>query len=247
MPKNASIARTTHLALFLFTLTSTTIVGAMPQERTPDGRAHNPGLPGWCETDAADRQAEAGCYTTAIADLGTLPATPIYWHLDAFPSRAEAEKSRGPRSTAVDSQHRHWLFTIAEAGWRPTGGERIAMIGPLVIDPAVPYTARYLEAVMTPGFQDGVGKGHWHPGPEAWYVLEGAQCLETPSGARTIRKGETLLAPEGEPMTIASVGGEMRRTVFMVLHRSSQPYVLRQATTSDAPHAHWESKGLCPR
>jgi len=234
------------LAALVLSLASLTLVDpASSQERTPDGRAHNPGLPGWCETLAADRKAEEGCYTTAIADVGQLPATPIYWHLDTFPSRAAAEASVGPRSTVVESQHRHWLFTIAGASWRPQGGERVAMIGPLVIDPAVPYTARYQEAVIAPGFQDGIGKGHWHPGPEAWYVLEGGQCLETPSGVKTGRKGETMLAPEGEPMAIASLGPDLRRTVFLVLHRSSHPYVMREPMTPDAPHAHWQPTGAC--
>ena len=45
-------------------------VAAAPtaQERIPGGRARNPGLPGWCETPVADRKAEPGCYTTAIAE-----------------------------------------------------------------------------------------------------------------------------------------------------------------------------------
>lgn len=235
------------LAALLSLVPLAVAAAAPPQERTPEGRARNPGLPGWCETPAADRKAEAGCYTTAVADLGRLPATPIYWHLDTFPSRAAAEAARGPRGTVVDSQHKIWLFTIAEASWRPAGGERVATIGPLVIDPSVPYTARYQEAVIAAGFQDGVGKGHWHPGPEAWYVLEGAQCLETPSGAMTARKGETMIAPEGAPMTIASAGTDLRRTVFVVLHRSSYPYVLREAMTPDAPHAHWQATGACAR
>jgi hypothetical protein len=242
----ARIARAAFVALL--SVTPLTVVDAAPpQERTPDGRAHNPGLPGWCETPAADRKAEEGCYTTAIADVGRLPATAIYWHLDVFPSRTAAEAARAARSTVVDSQHRHWLFTIAEAGWRPSGGERVATIGPLVIDPAVPYTARYQEAVIAAGFQDGIGKGHWHPGPEAWYVLEGGQCLETPAGVTLARKGDTMLAPEGAPMAIASLGTETRRTLLLVLHRSSHPYVMREAMTADAPHAHWEPKGSCPR
>jgi quercetin dioxygenase-like cupin family protein len=46
-----------------------------------------------------------------------------------------------------------------------------------------PYTARYMEAVFPPGAQPaGSGPGHRHPGLEAWYVLSGAQCLETPNG-----------------------------------------------------------------
>jgi hypothetical protein len=54
-----------------------------------------------------------------------------------------------------------------------------------------------------------------------------------------------MLAPEGWPMAIASLGTETRRAVVLVLHRSSEPYVSRVDITPDAPHAHWQSKGLC--
>lgn len=217
------------------------------QDRGPNGRARNPGLPGWCETAVADRKEEGGCYTTAILDLGALPRGPLYWHLDTFPTRAAAEANRTPRSTVVDSHNRHWLFTIAEQRWRPTAGDRLALIGPLAIDADTPYTARYLEAVIRAGFQDGVGAGHRHPGPEAWYVLAGGQCLETPNGVLTARAGETMLAPEGWPMAIASLGTETRRTVFLVLHRSAEPYSMPASAQPDAPHAHWTPKGLCPK
>jgi hypothetical protein len=217
------------------------------QDRGPNGRARNPGLPGWCETAVADRKAEGGCYTTAILDLGVLPRTPIYWHLDTFPTRAAAEAGRSARSAVVDSHSRHWLFTIAEEGWRPAGGERVALIGPLTVAADKPYTARYQEAVIPAGFQDGIGLGHRHPGPEAWYVLSGAQCLETPNGVMTAHAGETMLAPEGWPMAIAGVGNETRRTVFLVLHRSGEPYSMPVGAQPDAPHAHWTAKGLCSR
>jgi hypothetical protein len=220
---------------------------AEAQTRGADGRARNPGLPGWCETPVADRKEDLGCYTTAILDLGVPQRGPIYWHLDTFPTRADAEANRAPRSTVVNSHGRHWLFTIAEQGWRPATGERVALIGPLTIDADKPYTARYQEAVIPAGFQDGVGAGHRHPGPEAWYVLAGGQCLETPNGVMTARAGETMLAPEGWPMAIASLGTEMRRTVFLVLHRSGELYSMPVGAQPDAPHAHWTPKGLCPK
>jgi hypothetical protein len=222
-------------------------VGVEAQTRGADGRARNPGLPGWCETAVADRKEEGGCYTTAFLDLGVLPRGPIFWHLDTFPTRAAAEANRTPRSTVVDSHNRHWLFTIAEQGWRPAAGERVALIGPLTIDADTPYTARYQEAVIPAGFQDGVGAGHRHPGPEAWYVLAGGQCLETPNGVMTAHAGEAMLAPEGWPMAIASLGTETRRTVFLVLHRSGEPFSMPVGAHPDAPHAHWTAKGLCSK
>jgi hypothetical protein len=218
---------------------------ALAQERGPDGRAHNPGLPGWCETPVADRKAEPGCYTTAIADLGVLPRVPLYWYLDTFADRAAAEAARGARGTVVSGHGRQWLFTIADQAWRPTGGEHVATIGPLVVETEVAYTARYLEGVIAAGFQERQDSGHRHPGPEAWFIISGGQCLETPNGVMTGRAGQAMLAPEGWPMAISGLGTELRRTVFLVLHRSSDPYVMPVNARPDSPHAHWKPQGLC--
>ena len=57
--------------------------------------------------------------------------------------------------TVVEGHGKQWLFRIAEQTWRPDGGERVATIGPLVVDSGVPHTARYLETVIRAGFQDG--------------------------------------------------------------------------------------------
>ncbi|MEO5819813.1 MAG: hypothetical protein ABIT71_04860 [Vicinamibacteraceae bacterium] len=215
-------------------------------ERGPDGRARNPGLPGWCETPVADRKADVGCYTTASSDLGALPREPLFWHLDRFETRAAAQASRGARGIVVESHHRHWLFTIGAERWRPAGGDRIASIGPLETRADAPYTARFLETVIPEGAQKE-GGGHRHPGPEAFYVLEGGQCLETPSGTLTARAGETMLAPEGQPMAIASFGPGTRRAIVLILHRTAEPYVMPVGAVPDAPHAHWRPTGLCSR
>jgi hypothetical protein len=95
----------------------------------------------------------------------------------------------------VHSHGKNWLFTIAEQTWRPRGGERVATIGPLVVDRDVSYSAHYSEAVISPGFQNEIA-GHRHPGPEAWFILTGGQCLETPNGVMVGLAGQSMLAPE---------------------------------------------------
>jgi len=215
------------------------------QDRGSDGRARNPGLPGWCETPVAERKAEPGCYTTAVTQLGMLPSEPLYWHLDTFPDRAAAEVKRGPRGTVVDGHGKHWLFTIAEQSWRPGAGDRVAIVGPLTVDREVPYTAHYMETVIPPDFQDGKGNGHRHAGPEAWFLIAGGQCLETPNGVMTGQAGQSMLAPEGWPMAISGLGTETRRAVVLILHRTSEPVAMPIDSSPDAPHAHWRPKGLC--
>jgi quercetin dioxygenase-like cupin family protein len=77
------------------------------------------------------------------------------------------------------------------------------------------------------------------PGPEAWYVLAGVQCLETPDGITVVRAGESSLVPEGPPMMLSSVGTETRRSVLLVPHDSSKPWTM--------PEMQWKPKGLCPK
>ena len=98
-----------------------------------------------------------------------------------------------------------------------------------------------------PGSQPVGGPGHRHPGPEAWYVLSGAQCLETPNGVIKASAGDTTLVPEGVPMAISDAGTETRRTVVLILHVSTEPaaFALDDPRSSGAPHSHWRPLGLC--
>jgi quercetin dioxygenase-like cupin family protein len=192
--------------------------------------------PGGCEMPARERASEIGCWLTAVEPLGVLPGTPLFWHLDQFSSRAAAEAAKGPRGTVVESFGRVLLYTIAEEGWRPTGGRRVAAIGPLPHQGGRPYTARYMEGVFTPGM---LTTAHRHSGAEAWYLFEGAQCLETPAGITTIRAGESAMVQAGPPMVLNHVGSETRRSVLLVLHESSEPWITR---VSD-----WTPRGLCPK
>jgi quercetin dioxygenase-like cupin family protein len=177
---------------------------------------------------------EVGCWRMANEQLGKLTQPAVYWHLDNYPDRAAAEAAKGPRGTVIESLGRVWLFTIADAGWRPSGGVRVAEVGPLHIKAGEAYTAQYLEAIFEPGMASTI---HRHPGPEAWYTLSGETCLETPDGKTIGRAGESTIIPAGPPMQLTATGKEQRRAVVLILHESAHPSVLR------APD--WTPKGLC--
>lgn len=204
--------------------------GAMP--------AQMPGMPvpGGCDTPVKERTSEVGCYLLATEALGTLPQGPVFWHLYSYATRSAAEATRGPRGTVVESLGKIWLYTIAEQGWRPAGGERVAVIGPFATAIGKPYTARYMESALTPGMQS---RTHRHSGPEAMYVVSGAQCVETPEAVTVTRAGEGVTLPEGSPMLLIGVGTETRRAVVLVLHDSSQPWITMASE--------WQAKGLCPK
>lgn len=193
-------------------------------------------VPGRCETPVSQRTSEVGCYLTATYALGSMPPEPAFWHLYTYPTRAAAETAKESNGIVVESFGKIWLYTIAEEGWRPPTGERVAAIGPFPLIAGKQYTARYMEAVFTPGMRAAI---HRHSGPEAWYLVAGTQCLETPDGFTVARAGEGAVVSEGPPMALSSVGAETRKSVLLVLHDASQPWITM---------AHdWEPKGLCPK
>jgi len=168
-----------------------------------------------------------------------------------YPTRAAAEAARGSRGTAADVFGRHWLYAIADAEWRPDSGEKIVRIGPLDVATNTPYTARYMEALFPPRGPEpyGDGSGHRHSGPEAWYVVSGAQCLETPNGLIVASAGGGAMVPEGWPMAISSVGAETRRALVLILHRSAEPFSMAvdDHRSHGAPHSDWKPQGLCAK
>jgi quercetin dioxygenase-like cupin family protein len=193
-------------------------------------------VPGGCNTPVSERTSEIGCYLTATEVLGALPQGPLFWHLYVYPTRAAAEAAKEPHGTVVESFEKIWLYTLDVSEWRASSGEHIASIGPLPISAGKQYTARYMEAVFTPGMRARI---HRHSGPEAWYLVSGVQCLETPEGITVARTGEGAVVPEGPPMALSSVGTETRRSVLLVLHDTSQPWITMESD--------WKPKGLCPK
>jgi len=191
-------------------------------------------VPGGCSDPAEGRNDRVGCYLTDTQVLGELPREPLFWHVYSYPDRNAADAERTARSTVVQAFGRTWLYAIEPEGWQPKRGARMAVAGPLGTKTGVPYTARYMEATFPPGLRTGA---HSHSGPEAWYVVTGAQCLQTPDRTIIARAGESALVPAGPPMVLSSIGTETRRSVLLVLHESSKPWT--------APHAGWHPPAPC--
>lgn len=183
----------------------------------------------------SERTSELGCWIIAHAEVGTLAPQPIFWHLDTYPTRAQAEAARGAQGTVVESLGKVWLLSISVTGWRPAGGVRVAQIGPLPVRAGVNYATQYMEAIFTPGM---TAPSHRHSGPEAWYTMTGETCLETPEGTMVGRAGGShVIVPGGPPMHLTATGTETRRALVLILHAADEP------PTTPAPA--WVPKGLC--
>ena len=189
-----------------------------------------------CKPVAERAGQEFGCFITAREELGALPKdSALYWHIDSFPTWSAATAAKAQRSTAVRSLGRNWLFTIAERQWRPASGKRIAMVGPLPLVDADAYAAVYMEGVFKPGMHSAV---HRHPGMEAWYTVDGEQCLETPEGKLQQRAGGPgMMVRGGLPMILTGTGTSVRRSLVLILQDAAKP---RSVLAPD-----WTPAGLC--
>jgi len=193
------------------------------------------GVAGGTCRPASERTGEVGCWIIADDPVGQLTQAEIFWHLDTYPTRAAAGAAKGPTGTIVESLGKVWLLSIEKAGWRPSGGERVAEIGPLPIKAGETYSAQYMEAIFTPGMTSSI---HTHSGPEAWYTVAGETCLETPEGRQIGRAGgQYVIVPGGPPMHLTATGTAQRRALVLILHESSKP--------STTVVKDWMPKGLC--
>jgi len=186
-----------------------------------------------CEP-ANGRQGQLGCWVLASAPVSVTTGEPVYWHVYEFSSPADAERARDGRSTVMQAYGRTWLLAAAAQDWTANGGRRVATVGPLRLLSSAPHTASFMEATFTPGMRSRV---HTHPGPEAWVVLEGEQCLETPDGNIRVKTGESMMVRGGIPMALYGTGRSIRRALVVILHPTGERL--------GGPHTEWQPTGSC--
>jgi alpha/beta hydrolase fold/WD40-like Beta Propeller Repeat len=69
-----------------------------------------------------------GLHLTAEVPLGGLPSQSMYWHIYEFDSHAAAEAARPGRGVVAEVFGRHWLYVIAEEGWRNDAGRKVSVV-----------------------------------------------------------------------------------------------------------------------
>lgn len=182
---------------------------------------------------ANGREGQPGCWVIATAPIGA-PATPLYWHVYEFSSAGQAQRHVDGTAKIIGAFGRTWLVAVAEREWRASGGRHLASVGPLKLLSPAPHTASFMEATFIPGM---VSRVHTHPGPEAWVVLEGEQCLETSEDVIRARAGDAMMVRGGIPMALFGTGTTVRRALVLILHPSTEPL--------GTPHHAWQPTGAC--
>jgi quercetin dioxygenase-like cupin family protein len=179
-----------------------------------------PPVPGLCSAPVPANSDAPGCYQTNELDLKDAPPA-LYWQVYEYPTlaSAQAEAARHRWSAVAQAHSKIWLYVIAPSPEDVGSGIKRAVIGPLR-SPSGTVTAHFSEAIFPPGMRTRV---HSHPGPEAFYVVEGEQCMDTPADRRVIPAGGTYVVAEGPHLQAAPHG---RRNLVLILAPKGQPFVI---------------------
>jgi hypothetical protein len=121
--------------------------------------------------------------------LTQLPAGPLYWRIETFPTLGEAQAAAGPTSLAAEISRKAWLFTLGPKGGATPGGSKVAEIGPVPPTAASEYLLRINHASGAPGAKTSV---HTHPGSEAFFVLAGKVGQRTRHGVAYAEAGQAM-------------------------------------------------------
>lgn len=173
-------------------------------------------------TSTAVGQAEFKVAPVAEKKVTELPTGPLYWQIESFPTRAEAEAAAGPLSLAAEADGKAWLFTLGPKGAPTHGGTMVAEVGPLEEVTAPEYLLSIREGAAPAGAKTMV---HTHPGTEAFYVLEGQLSFRTPPGVDVIDAGKTLagVGPD-TPMEASSTGTADLHELIMFVLDPAKPF-----------------------
>ena len=173
-----------------------------------------------CTTDSPERRGEPGCTIVTDKRLPVPLVTPVLWHIDEFRSLAEAQKAETATSVAFTAFNSAWLYSIGLDTADHHGGRHHAVVGPIPVVPDRAYSMMVMSAHFLPGQYSAV---HTHPGPEAWWVLEGEQCLQTTRSTIRARARQSAIVAEGDTMRMVGTGTGPRRALVIILHDSDKP------------------------
>jgi quercetin dioxygenase-like cupin family protein len=187
-----------------------------------------------CENDGLLGGARFGCQLLVRTTVAALPAGPLFWHLHSFETLLEAERARMPQDVIAAAGGQAWLFSFGPES-QERAGRLVGRVGPLPLSSTGPLQVQLWYVVMPPHTSTG---SHVHPGPEAWYLLEGEQCLDNPNGPIRVRAGQGAVIGANIPMRLFNPGSGTRRALFIVIH---DPAVAESSMST------WTPSGACLR
>jgi hypothetical protein len=154
--------------------------------------------------------------------ISQLPAGPLFWRIDNFPTLSQAQAAAGPAGLAAEVAGKVWLFTLGPKGGSSPGGSKVAEIGPVPPITAPEYLLRINKTGGPPGVKTPV---HTHPGSETFYVLTGQLGQKTPHGVSHVDAGQSMLGHDpGTPMEVFSSGTSDLNALVMFVVDATNPF-----------------------
>jgi hypothetical protein len=151
-----------------------------------------------------------------------LPAGPLYWEIENFPTLAQAQAAAGETSLAAEVRGKAWLFTLGPRNGPTRGGTKVAEIGPVPPISAPEYLLRINTGSGPPGARTSV---HMHPGAETFYVLAGQLGQKTPDGVSHVDAGQSMPGHSpGMPMEVFNSGTSDLTTLVMFVVDATKPF-----------------------
>jgi quercetin dioxygenase-like cupin family protein len=185
-----------------------------------------------CVENSPERHGEIGCSIVERKPLPTTLKEPVFWHIDRFDSPERPQAAVGPSSIAFEAHGAWWLMSVGPESDDHHGGQHVAQLKLSPLPKADAYTMVVISAYIPAGMTSRV---HFHSGVEAFYDVDGEQCLETKGKAFPMKKGDTLVVATGTIMRLVATGTKPRRDFAIIVHDSSKPSVTRMpmATASE--------------
>jgi hypothetical protein len=151
-----------------------------------------------------------------------LPAGPLYWRLENFPTLAQAQAAAGPTSLAAKVSGKVWLFTLGAKGGTTPGASKVIEIGPVPRITAHEYLLRINHAGGPPGAKTKI---HSHRGSESFYVLAGQLGQRTPHGVAHADAGHAMVGHgPGTAMEVFSSGTTDLDQLVMFFVDATKPF-----------------------
>jgi quercetin dioxygenase-like cupin family protein len=164
-----------------------------------------------------------------------LPAGPLYWRVENFPTFADAKAAVGPdgwnpaavryettTSLIAEVAGKVWVVTLGAKGASTPGGTKVAEVGPVPVITAPEYLLRLNYGSGPPGAKTPV---HSHPGSESFYVVAGRLGQRTPHGVAHVEAGHTMNGHEaGMPMEVFNAGTTDLTALIMFVVDATKPF-----------------------
>jgi len=154
--------------------------------------------------------------------LAQLPAGPLFWRIETFPTLAEAQAAAGSTALAAEISGKAWLFTLGAKGGATAGGSKVSEVGPVPAIAAPEYLLRINHASGPPGAKTAV---HTHPGSEAFFVLAGKLGQRTPHGITHAEPGQAMNGHGADTaMEVFSAGSTDLDQLVMFVVDATRPF-----------------------